>query len=67
MTATKNQVEAAGTAQFIGAGIASLKPFPKWEAPGETPREFEAVVSWPAPIDASLHSGQGDPRRQSKF
>ncbi|HEX6758638.1 MAG TPA: hypothetical protein VF086_09560 [Propionibacteriaceae bacterium] len=67
MAATPDEVEAAATAQFIGGALASLKPFPKWEEPGETPREFEAVVSWPAAVDVPLYSGQGDDRRQSNF
>jgi hypothetical protein len=44
-----------------------MEPFPKWEEPGETPRELEAAVSWPAATDAPQYSGQGDDRRQSNF
>jgi hypothetical protein len=68
MTATENQVKAAATAQLIGAGLASLKPFPKWEEPGEKPRELETGSgTWPANTDTPLYSGQGDDRRESRF
>jgi hypothetical protein len=51
---------------FIGGGIASLKPFPLWQEPGEKPRELEAAVTWPSGSDAHYY-GQGDSRWESKF
>jgi hypothetical protein len=59
MTATPDQVEAAATAQFVGGALASLKPFPKWEEPGEKPRELEAAVTWPAGTDRPQSGASG--------
>jgi hypothetical protein len=68
VTASRDEVKAAATAQFIGGALASLKPFPKWEAPGEKPRELEAAGTWPANTDSPLYVGQGDgrPRRDTQ-